>query len=639
MNRLAQETSPYLLQHADNPVDWYAWGDEAFERARAEDKPVLLSIGYAACHWCHVMEHESFEDEETAALMNDRFVNVKVDREERPDVDSLYMEAVVALTGHGGWPMTVFLKPDRSPFFGGTYFPPEPRHGLPSFRDVLEAISSLYRDRRGAVDGSASQLRDALEQASRVTPSTDPLTEDLLRDASGALRRQFDPEWGGFGGAPKFPPASTLEFLLRLHLRGDDEALPMVMKTLDAMAAGGMYDVVGGGFHRYSVDRTWLVPHFEKMLYDNALLASTYLHAWALTGETRYRGVVEETLDYVLRELALPEGGFASAQDADTERVEGLTFTWTADEGVPEEFLNPFEDGRSIIRGELDEELRQRLFELREQRPKPLRDDKAIASWNGLLLAALAEAGRRFHRDDWLDAARRLGDFLLGPLSDDRGRLYRTYREGTAKNTGFLEDYADVANGLYELHVATGELRWLEESVRLARLAVELFGDEERGGFFLTPADGEELIARQKGFDDHPTPSGNSMLAFVLLRLARIYGDSELERRAVGVFRLVRNALATAPQAFGHALTALELHFSPPREVAIVGPVESEVAKAALEPFQPDTVVAVGPADGVPLLEGKGLVDGKPAVYVCENFVCTAPVTDPQNLSRALTNS
>ena len=639
MNRLAQETSPYLLQHADNPVEWYPWGEEAFERARAEDKPILLSIGYAACHWCHVMEHESFEDEETAALMNDRFVNVKVDREERPDVDSLYMEAVVALTGHGGWPMTVFLKPDGSPFFGGTYFPPAPRHGLPSFRDVLEAISSLYRDRRGAVDGSASQLRDALEQASRVTPSTEPLTGDLLHDASRALGRQFDPEWGGFGGAPKFPPASTLEFLLRMHLRGDDDALPMVAKTLDAMAAGGMYDLIGGGFHRYSVDRTWLVPHFEKMLYDNALLASAYLHAWAVTGENRYRRVVEQTLDYVLRELALPEGGFASAQDADTEGVEGLTFTWTADEGVPEELLHPFEEGRSIIRGELDEELRLRLFEVREQRRKPLRDDKAIASWNGLALAALAEAGRRLDRDDWLGAARRLGEFLLGPLSDERGRLFRTYREGMAKNTGFLEDYADVANGLYELHVATGELRWLDESLRLARLAVELFGDDERGGFFLTPADGEQLIARQKGFDDHPTPSGNSMLAFVLLRLARIYGDPELERKAVSVFRLVRNALATAPHAFGHALTALELHFSPPRELAIVGPVDSEVARAALEPFQPDTVVAVGPAETVPLLVGKVLVNGDPAVYVCENFACRAPVTEPEKLSKALTNS
>jgi uncharacterized protein len=616
-------------------VDWYPWGDEAIERARAEDKPILLSIGYSACHWCHVMEYESFEDDETARLMNERFVNVKVDREERPDLDSLYMEAVVALTGHGGWPMTVFLTPEGVPFFGGTYYPPEPRHGMPSFRDVLETISGLYRQRRGAVDGSASQLREALEQASRVSPSSEPLTEQLLWEASRTLERQFDPDWGGFGGAPKFPPASTLEFLLRMHLRGDEQALPMVVKTLDAMAAGGMYDLVGGGFHRYSVDRTWLVPHFEKMLYDNALLAAAYLHGWLVTGEERYRTVVEQTLDYVLRELALPDGGFASAQDADTEGVEGLTFTWTAEEGVPEELLHPFEDGRSIIRGELDEELRRRLFELREQRPKPLRDDKAIASWNGLLLAAVAEAGRRFERGDWLDAATRLGEFLLGPLSDEEGRLYRTYREGRAKNTGFLEDYADVANGLYELHVATGEVRWLEEANRLARLAIELFGGDERGGFFLTPSHGEQLVSRQKTFDDNPTPSGNSMLAFVLLRLARIYGDPELERRAVGVFRLIRDALPRAPQAFGHALTALDFHFSPPRELAILGPVSSEVARAALTPFEPDSVVAVGPADGIPLLEGKDLVDGQPAVYVCENFACRAPVTDATNLLRA----
>ncbi|HXV02961.1 MAG TPA: thioredoxin domain-containing protein [Gaiellaceae bacterium] len=639
MNRLAQETSPYLLQHADNPVDWYAWGEEAFERARVEDKPILLSIGYSACHWCHVMEHESFEDDETARLMNEHFVNVKVDREERPDVDALYMDAVVALTGQGGWPMTVFLTSEGEPFFGGTYYPPEPRHGMPAFRDVLETISALYRERRGAVESSAGQLREALTRAGEQAPSSDVLTEELLRDAARALRSQFDPEWGGFGGAPKFPPASTLEFLLRMHLRGDEAALPMVVKTLDAMAAGGMYDLVGGGFHRYAVDRTWLVPHFEKMLYDNALLASTYLHGWVVTGDKRYRRIVEQTLDYVLRELSLPEGAFASAQDADTEGVEGLTFTWTTEEGVPEELLQPFEDGRSIIRGELDEELRRRLFDIREQRSKPLRDDKAVTSWNGLLLAALAEAGRRLERRDWLEAATRLAAFLLGPLSDAEGRLYRTYREGEAKNTGFLEDYADVANGLYELHVATGELRWLEEANRLARLAVELFGDEERGGFFLTPSHGERLIARQKTFDDHPTPSGNSMLAFVLLRLARIYGDDELERQAVGVFRLIRDALSRAPQAFGDALAGLDLHLSPPRELAILGRPDSEVARAALEPFQPQTVVAVGPADGVPLLAGKNLVDGRPAVYVCESFACAAPVTEPENLSKALTNT
>ncbi|HEU6446606.1 MAG TPA: thioredoxin domain-containing protein, partial [Gaiellaceae bacterium] len=605
MNRLAQETSPYLLQHADNPVDWYPWSEEAFERARAEDRPILLSIGYSACHWCHVMEHESFEDEETAALMNQRFVNVKVDREERPDVDALYMDAVVALTGHGGWPMTVFLNPAGEPFFGGTYFPPEARHGLPAFRDVLTAVSDLYRERPAAAGSSARELVEALEASSRVRPSTDPLTEGILGDAARALRRQFDAEWGGFGGPPKFPQASVLEFLLRMHLRGDGEALPMAVKTLDAMAAGGMYDLLGGGFHRYSVDRQWLVPHFEKMLYDNALLASAYLHGWVVTGEKRYRRVAEETLDYVLRELALPEGGLASAQDADTDGVEGLTFTWTAEEGVPEELLQPFEHGRSIIRGELDEELRRRLWEIREQRPKPARDDKAIASWNGLALAALAEAGRRLERPGFVEGARRVAEFLLGPLSDGEGRLLRSYREGRAKTTGFLEDYADTARGLLELHVATGELRWLEEARRLALLAVDLFADEEHGGFFRTPEHGERLITRQKAFDDSPTPSGNSMLAEVLLRLARIYGAEELEQRAVGVFRLVAPTLPRAPQAFGHALSALDLHFSPPRELAIVGRPDSEVARAALTPFDPNAVVAFGPADGVPLLEGK----------------------------------
>ena len=608
VNRLAEETSPYLLQHADNPVDWYPWGEEAFAKAREEDKPILLSVGYAACHWCHVMEHESFEDDETAALMNERFVSIKVDREERPDVDSLYMDAVVALTGQGGWPMTVFLTPEGEPFLGGTYYPPEPRHGLPSFKQVLAAVSDAYKERRADVAQQAAALVQAVSR--EVSPSADPLTESLLGQASRNLRAQFDSEWGGWGGAPKFPQPSVLEFLLRMHLRGDEDALPMVTATLDAMAAGGMYDLLGGGFHRYSVDREWLVPHFEKMLYDNALLASTYLHAWVVTGEKRYRRIAEETLDYLLRELLLPEGGLASAQDADTDGVEGLTFTWTPEEGVREELLQPFEHGRFVIRGELDEEERKRLFELREQRPKPARDDKAIAAWNGLALAALAEAGRRLERDDYLDAARELGDFLLGPLSTQDGRLHRTFRAGQAKGTGYLEDYADVAYGLLELHVATGELRWLEEANRLARLAVEQFADGERGGFYLSPADGEKLVARKKDLEDQPTPSGNSMLALVLLELARIYGDEELERQAVGVFRLLHGAMARVPLAFGHALSALELHFSTPRELAIVGPVDSPVARAALEPFQPDTVVAVGPSEEVPLLAGKDLVEG-----------------------------
>jgi uncharacterized protein len=626
VNRLANETSPYLLQHAHNPVDWYPWGEEALARAREEDKPILLSIGYAACHWCHVMEHESFEDDETAALMNERFVSVKVDREERPDLDAIYMDAVVALTGQGGWPMTVFLTPDGKPFLGGTYYPPKPRHGLPSFKQVLVAVSDAYRDRRGDVTQQAGALLDAVRRSSDARPSADPLTESLLSEAARGLRTQFDPDWGGFGRAPKFPPASALEFLMR---RGE---LELVATTLDAMAAGGMYDLVGGGFHRYSVDRQWLVPHFEKMLYDNALLIPAYLHGWLLTGNERYRDVVEETAEYLLRELRLEHGGFASAQDADTEGVEGLTFTWTEEEGAPPELLHPFEDGRFIVRGELDAELRRRLFELREQRPKPLRDDKAIGSWNGLALAALAEAGRRLDRDDLLEAARGVAEFLLGPLSDGRGRLHRTYRAGEAKGTGYLDDYADVANGLYELHVATGELRWLQEANRLARLAVDLFADEERGGFFMAPADGEQLVARKKDFDDHPTPSGNSMLAFVLLRLARIYGEDELERRAAGVFRLIAPAIPRAPSAFGHALCALDLYLAPPRELAVIGAPNDDVARAALEPFEPNAVVAFGPSEEVPLLQGKDLVDGRPAVYVCERFACRRPVTDPAEL-------
>ncbi len=622
MNRLASETSPYLLQHAGNPVDWYPWGEEALARAREEDRPILLSIGYAACHWCHVMEHESFEDEETAQLQNEHFVNVKVDREERPDLDAVYMDAVVTLTGHGGWPLTAFLTPDGEPFYGGTYFPPEPRHGLPSFRQVLEAVSSAYRERRGDVARSASQLVEAIGRAGRRAPSSEPLTESLVGEAVRGLRATFDPEWGGFGRAPKFPPHSVLELLLR---RGETE---LAERTLDGMAAGGMYDVVGGGFHRYSVDDRWLVPHFEKMLYDNALLVPAYLHAWLVTGRERYRDVVEETVDYMLRDLLLPDGAFASSQDADTDGVEGLTHTWTEEEGVPAELLQPFEHGRSIVRGELDPALRAQLLEIRSERPQPGLDDKAIASWNGLALAALAEAARRLERDDWLDTARGLAEFLLGPLSAE-GRLRRSYREGRATGTGYLDDYANVAHGLYELHVATGELRWLEESRRLALLAVELFRDDERGGFFLTPSDGEALVVRTKDADDNPIPSGNSMLAYVLLRLARIYGDDELERHAVSVLRLVRDLVPRAPAAFGWALCALDLHFSASREIAIVGSPDEAVAKAALAGYDPNAVVAFGPSEDVPLLQGKGLVDGKPAVYVCERFACQAPVTDP----------
>jgi uncharacterized protein YyaL (SSP411 family) len=621
VNRLADETSPYLLQHADNPVDWYAWGSEALERARSEDRPILLSIGYSACHWCHVMEHESFEDEATARVMNERFVSVKVDREERPDLDAVYMDAVVALSGQGGWPMTVFLTPAGEPFFGGTYYPPEPRHGLPSFRQVLVAVSDAYRERPEDVQRQARALVEAVREQSEQQPSSEPLTEAVLDAAVAGLRAQFDPRWGGFGRAPKFPPASALEFLLRR------DELDLATRTLDGMALGGMYDLVGGGFHRYSVDERWLVPHFEKMLYDNALLVPAYLHGWQRTGTERYREVVSQTVGYLLRELRLDSGGFASAQDADTNGVEGLTFTWAPGEGAPEELLEPFEEGRFVLRGELDETTRARLFELRERRPKPGLDDKAIASWNGLAIAALAEAGARLGEAAWVRAAADAAEFVLGPLSDGEGRLHRTWREGAAKGTGYLEDYANVAHGLYELHVATGDLRWLHESRRLALLAVELFADEERGGFFLSPHGAEELVTRKKDLDDHPTPSGNSMLAFVLLRLARIWGDDELERRAAGVFRLLLPLLSRAPAAFGWTLCALDLYLSPPRELALIASPDDELARAALRRWDPRAVAAFGPADDVPLLAGKTRVDGLPTLYECERFACRAPVT------------
>jgi uncharacterized protein len=634
MNRLAESTSPYLLQHADNPVDWYEWGDEAFARAKAADKPLLVSVGYSSCHWCHVMAHESFESPPTAALMNELFVNVKVDREERPDVDAVTMEAAVGMTGSGGWPTTVFMTPDARPFYAGTYFPPEPRHGIPSFPELLRAVAETWRERRDDVERQAARIDEALRTSAGSPPSSEPLSASLLDEAVRGIAQTFEPAFGGFGRAPKFPAASTLELLLR---RGDDASLPMVTATLDGMAAGGFYDVVGGGFHRYSVDDRWLVPHFEKMLYDNAVLASTYLHAWVVTGQKRYREVVEETLEYVLRELAIAGGGLASAQDADTDGVEGLTYTWTPEEaaavGLPADALEPFEHGRYVVRGELDHELRRRVVSERVRRAQPFRDDKALASWNGLGLAALAEAGYRLERADWLEAARKLGDFVLGPLSAGDGRLFRSLRDGRASGLGFLDDYANVAHGLVELHVATGELRWLLEARRLTLLALELFADDEHGGFFLSPSDCDVRVARTKDLQDTPVPSGNSMLAHVLLRLARLWGDDELERRAVSVFRLAEPALRRAPGFFAWMLCGLDLWLSPPRELAIVGDVESPVARAALAPLQPRTVVAVGPSDDVPLLAGKPLVEGKTAVYVCELFACRAPVTDAAELA------
>ena len=634
MNRLAASSSPYLLQHAGNPVDWYPWGDEAFERAQATGRPLLVSVGYSSCHWCHVMEHESFSDQATATLMNELFVNVKVDREERPDIDALTMEACVTMTGQGGWPTTVFLTPDGRPFYAGTYFPPDPRHGLPSFRQVLQAIAGAWDDRRDDLEAQAERLVSALGGATRLEAGEGPLSPSLLEAAERGLARDYEPAFGGFGTAPKFPPASAVELLLR---RGGEEALGMVRRTLDGMAAGGLYDVVGGGFHRYSVDARWVVPHFEKMLYDNALLVSAYLHAWVVTGEDRYRTVVEETVGYLVREMLLSSGGFASAQDADTDGIEGLTYTWTpadwAELGLAPDLLEPFEHGRSIVRGALDAPTKARLLDLRSQRPQPFRDDKAIASWNGLALAALAESARRLERDDWLEAAVRLGDFLLGPLRGEDGRVLRSVRDGRVSGGGFLDDHANVAHGLVELHVATGDVRWLLEARRIADRAIELFADDERGGFFLAPHDGEALAARSKDLDDDPIPSGNSMMASVLVRLGRIWGDDAMIARGEGVLRLLAPAMERVPRAFSWALCALDLHLAPPRELAIVGHVRSDVARAALAPFAPRSVVAVGPSDDVPLLAGKGLVDGRDAVYVCERFTCRAPATSAAELT------
>jgi len=664
MNRLAGETSPYLLQHAGNPVDWYPWGDEALERARREDRPILLSIGYAACHWCHVMEHESFEDPGTAELMNRLFVNVKVDREERPDLDAIYMNAVVQYTGgHGGWPMTVFLTPDGEPFHGGTYFPPQPRQGLPSFRQVLEAVDEAYRDRSDEVAEGARRMTEYLRSASALEPSDDPLTEPLLRAAVPAMGRAFDPTWGGFGTAPKFPPASAIEFLLRMHRRdGNADALEMATTTLDGMALGGMYDVLGGGFARYSVDERWLVPHFEKMLYDNALLATAYLHGWVVTGNERYRQVCERTLDFMLHDLLLPEGVFASALDADTEGVEGTTYVWTPDQmravlepadaeaaiayyGVTED--GNFE-GSSVLRPQGREPanleaIRLRLLEARTRRPQPARDDKAIACWNGLALSALAEAGWRLARVEYLDAARRCAEFLLGEMSDSRGRPLRSYRAGEAKIAGYLDDHGAIALGLMELYLASGEERWLDEAERLIGIVLEQFADGEQGGFFYTAADGERLVARHKELDDNPTPAGQSLVATALIKLGRLRGDDNWEQRAVSVLRLALPYIRRAPHALGQALSALEMHLSAPQEIVIVGPPDdaatAALAAAARDGFHPNAVYAFGdgtsPSDR-PLLEGKGLVAGRPAVYICERFACQAPLTDPRAVAEAL---
>jgi uncharacterized protein len=664
VNRLAGETSPYLLQHADNPVEWYPWGEEALERARSEARPILLSIGYSACHWCHVMAHESFEDPETAEVMNRLFVNVKVDREERPDLDAVYMNAVVGMTGHGGWPMTVFLTPAGEPFHGGTYYPPEPRHGMPAFRQVLLAVEKAWREQRGEVERVGANVGEALRRAGRVVPSTEPLSEDILADAIPRLRAVHDGTWGGFGGAPKFPAGPTVGFLLRRYARaGDAEALEIARTTLDGMALGGMHDLVGGGFHRYSVDAVWLVPHFEKMLYDNALLATAYLEAAAVTGEQRYARVAEDTLDFLLRDMRLPEGGFASALDADTEGEEGTTYVWTPAQlvealgeddarvaagyyGVTEH--GNFEGGTTVLRAqgppppELDR-IRAALLERRLRRPQPGRDDKAIASWNGLALAALAQGGWRLGRTDFLDAARECARFLLGPLTGDDGRLRRTYRAGSARILAYLDDHAAVCHGLLELALATGEPGWLPPAREMADEALRRFADEDDGGFYQSADDAERLVARHKELDDNPIPSGNSLLCHCLIRLGRIYADPELEARAEATLRLAVDGMRSAPHGFGQMLSALDLYLSVPREVAVVGPAADPatraLADAVREGFHPTVVYAFGDgrdAAGIPLLEGRRPLAGAPAAYICERFACRAPLTDPVEARAAM---
>jgi uncharacterized protein YyaL (SSP411 family) len=666
-NRLAEETSPYLLQHKDNPVDWQPWDPDALGKAASEDKPILLSIGYSACHWCHVMERESFEDEETAKLINESFVPIKVDREERPDVDDIYMEAVQGMTGQGGWPLTVFLDPEGVPFYGGTYFPPEPRQGMPSFKQVLEATSGAYRTQREELREASARIRESLSAVGRVEQSTEPLDESVLAQATSALLANLDRTHGGFGGAPKFPPASALEFLLD---RGQNEPVRL---TLDKMMHGGIYDQLGGGFARYSVDATWLVPHFEKMLYDNALLARAYLHGWQVMGEERWRWVCEETLDWALREMRGPEGGFYSALDADSEGEEGRFYVWDEEElrtvlseaGLSTDAIERvlgywgvspagnFE-GRNILHVPLGAsahrpaelgDARTALYAWRDRRVRPGLDDKRICSWNALMIAALADAGAALGRQEYIDAASACARFVWESMRDSEGRLRRSWKEGDARLNAYLEDHAFLVEALLRVYEATLEVRWFDAARETADMMIEHFADDERGGFFTTSDDHEQLIARRKDVGDHPIPSGNSSAAYGLLRLAALTGERDYEERAVGTMRLFAPAAARHPDAFGHLLQAIDFHLSAVREVALVAPANGgssapldDLARVVRSAHRPHIVLAGGPegSERPELLRERPAVEGKPAAYVCEHFACKAPVTEPQELEAAL---
>jgi uncharacterized protein len=675
MNRLEHETSPYLRQHADNPVDWYPWGQEALERAKAEDKPILLSVGYSACHWCHVMAHESFEDARVAGLMNEFFVNIKVDREERPDIDDIYMQAVQALSnGHGGWPMTVFLFPDGRPFYGGTYFPPQPRYGMPSFEQVLQGIHSAYHTRREECEEVARDLTAGLSRISLGIGSTDALTIDLLDGSIARFERTFDSANGGYGGAPKFPQAMNLDFLLTHHAAtGSEKALSMALLTLKKMAMGGIYDQIGGGFARYSVDAVWLVPHFEKMLYDNAQLSRAYLHAWQITRDPFYRRIAE----YILREMTAPEGGFYSATDADSEGEEGKFFVWSRAD--IESLLEPDEaqiaiayfgvtergnfEGHNILHvpaedaiaagrlGLSEEELRAKLetirhvlFAARSQRVPPGLDDKILTGWNGLMLASLAEAARALGRADYRAAAVRAGEFLRDTMVTPEGRVWRTYNHGKAKIGGFLEDYACLAEGFLQLYQTTFDTGWFTLAQTLAEQVLTHFRAND-GGFYDTPDDGETLIARPRQLQDNAIPAGNSVMAKVLVRLAAYTGRSDFDDAARRTLGHIYAALREYPQAFGEALTAAEGLIRGVKEVAIIGAPDVAATQALLktlfEPFRPDIVVALAASDtddahAVPLLRQRPQRDGRPTAYVCRHFACQLPVTDADALAGQL---
>ncbi len=693
-NRLIHETSPYLLQHAHNPVDWYPWGEEAFQKARSENKLILLSVGYSACHWCHVMERESFENKDIAAIMNQHFVSIKVDREERPDVDGIYMQAVQALTGQGGWPMTVFLTPNGRPFYGGTYFPPrDRRYGgqvVPGFPRILLSMADAYENRREEVEEQANQIAEHLQQRSGspfrhkgTTPGgTVPL--ELLNTASKALAADFDPEHGGFGSAPKFPNTMSLELLLRisLHRLGQITSKPtrpeleIVETTLQHMANGGIYDQLGGGFHRYAVDTEWLVPHFEKMLYDNALLSRIYLHTYLVTNNPFYERIVEETLNYVIREMTSSEGGFYSTQDADSEGEEGKFFLWTPAEIekalLPEDaplFMQYYDvtsrgnfEGKNILHVEPDaqqvaddahislEELqaslqrsRKMLFKVREQRIRPGRDEKILTSWNGLMLRSFAEAGRYLNRPDYLNIAIANAEFLLRTVRPE-GRLLRTYKDGRAHLKGYLEDYAFLADGLLALYEASFDPRWFAEARRLMDEAIQLFADEQNGGFFDTGSDHEALLSRPKEIMDNALPAGNSVATDVLLRLATFTGEDSYRQRAENYLHPLTDILIQHPQAFSHVLNALDFALSPVKEFAIMGDPHEADTRALLEVinnrYLPNSVLACAApndteaAQVVPLLESRPLKDGKATAYVCQNFVCAAPVNRVEELER-----